>query len=38
VFRTAIRADWLKLWRQDSQGRGWTLTTAGQMAEREMSA
>lgn len=38
VFRTAVRADWLKLWRQDTQGRGWALTTAGQMAEREMSA
>jgi hypothetical protein len=38
VFRTAVREDWLRVWRQDSNGRGWTLTTAGEMAQREMQA
>lgn len=37
VFRKALREDWLKLWRTARSG-GWELTTAGQMAEREMSA
>ena len=38
VFRTAVREDWLRLWRADPGGRGWTLTTAGEMAQREMQS
>jgi hypothetical protein len=38
VFRKAVQEDWLKLWRADSQGRGWVLTTAGEMAQRERHA
>lgn len=38
VFRKAVQEDWLKLWRADSQGRGWILTTAGEMAQRERHA
>jgi len=37
VFRKALREDWLRLWRADQQGRGWTLTAAGEMAQREMN-
>jgi hypothetical protein len=38
VFRKAVQEDWLKLWRADQQGRGWILTTAGEMAQRERHA
>ncbi len=38
VFRTAVKEDWLRLWRADPHGRGWNLTTAGEMAQREMQA
>ena len=37
VFRKALREDWLHLWRTNRNG-DWELTTAGQMAGREMGA
>lgn len=38
VFRKAVKGDWLKVWRPDPQGRGWVLTTVGEMAQRERHA
>lgn len=36
VFRSAVKEDWLKLWRQGRNG--WELTTAGESVRREMEA
>ena len=38
VFRKAVREDWLKAWRHDARENRFVLTTAGELARREMGA